>query len=102
MALGHPISSFDSLSDASPTVGCVAPDKHSAGTVHGIHARKKHSRLSKCDRLISPILPFFSSQLMEILSDERNAHIISWLPHGTGFQIHKKKTFATGMLCLSC
>ena len=36
------------------------------------------------------------AQLMEILSDESHADIISWLPHGTGFQIHKKKTFAAG------
>jgi hypothetical protein len=33
---------------------------------------------------------------MEILMDETNSEVISWLPHGTGFQIHKKKTFAAG------
>lgn len=33
---------------------------------------------------------------MDILTDETHADIISWLPHGTGFQIHKKKTFASG------
>lgn len=35
-------------------------------------------------------------QLMDILSDEAHSEIISWLPHGTGFMIHKKKTFAIG------
>jgi HSF-type DNA-binding len=35
-------------------------------------------------------------QLMDILSDESTQEVISWLPHGTGFQIHKKKTFANG------
>ena len=36
------------------------------------------------------------SQLLDILSNEAHADVISWLPHGTGFQIHKKKTFAAG------
>lgn len=40
----------------------------------------------------------FPQKLMEILSDEHHAEIISWLPHGTGFQIHKKKTFAADIL----
>jgi len=35
---------------------------------------------------------------MEILSDETHSDIISWLPHGTGFTIHKKKTFAAEIL----
>jgi hypothetical protein len=33
---------------------------------------------------------------MDILSDENNTDIVAWLPHGTGFQILKKKTFASG------
>uniref|UniRef100_A0A7S3L5V8 HSF-type DNA-binding domain-containing protein n=1 Tax=Amphora coffeiformis TaxID=265554 RepID=A0A7S3L5V8_9STRA len=40
----------------------------------------------------------FPQKLMDILSDEVHADIISWLPHGTGFQIHKKKTFAAEIL----
>jgi hypothetical protein len=35
---------------------------------------------------------------MDILSEEGQAEIISWLPHGNGFLIHKKKTFANEML----
>ena len=35
---------------------------------------------------------------MDILGNEDNAHIISWLPHGNGFAIHKKKTFANEVL----
>lgn len=35
---------------------------------------------------------------MDILSEEGQAEIISWLPHGNGFIIHKKKTFANEML----
>jgi len=35
---------------------------------------------------------------MDILSNESNTHIISWLPHGNGFVIHKKKTFASEVL----
>jgi hypothetical protein len=33
-------------------------------------------------------------QLMEILDDENNADIITWLPHGKGFIIVDKKRFA--------
>jgi hypothetical protein len=40
----------------------------------------------------------FTSQLMDILSEEGQAEIISWLPHGNGFIIHKKKTFANEIL----
>jgi hypothetical protein len=35
---------------------------------------------------------------MDILSEEGQAETISWLPHGNGFIIHKKKTFANEML----
>jgi hypothetical protein len=35
---------------------------------------------------------------MDILSEEGQAEIISWLPHGNGFIIHKKKTFANDIL----
>lgn len=35
---------------------------------------------------------------MDILSNEENQHVISWLPHGNGFVIHKKKTFANEVL----
>jgi HSF-type DNA-binding len=35
---------------------------------------------------------------MDILSNEENADIISWLPHGFGFVIHKKKVFASDIL----
>jgi hypothetical protein len=47
--------------------------------------------------LLTPSLLFFP-QLMDILSEEGQAEIISWLPHGNGFIIHKKKTFANEML----
>lgn len=35
---------------------------------------------------------------MEILSDENNIDIISWLPHGKGFMIRDKKRFAEEVL----
>ena len=35
---------------------------------------------------------------MDILSNEANADIICWLPHGNGFIINKKKTFANEVL----
>jgi hypothetical protein len=35
---------------------------------------------------------------MDILSEEGQAETISWLPHGNGFIIHKKKTFANEIL----
>jgi len=35
---------------------------------------------------------------MEILAEKEIEEIISWLPHGNGFIIHKKKTFATDVL----
>jgi HSF-type DNA-binding len=37
-------------------------------------------------------------QLFDILSNEENAATISWLPHGNGFVIHKKKAFANEIL----
>lgn len=35
---------------------------------------------------------------MEIISNEANADVISWLPHGKGFVIFKKKKFASDIL----
>ena len=35
---------------------------------------------------------------MEILNNEENADIISWLPHGRGFMIYKKKLFETKIM----
>ena len=35
---------------------------------------------------------------MEILSNEANVDIISWLPHGKGFMIFQKKRFASEIL----
>ena len=35
---------------------------------------------------------------MEIVSNEENADVISWLPHGKGFAIYKKKKFASDIL----
>ncbi|EEC50281.1 predicted protein [Phaeodactylum tricornutum CCAP 1055/1] len=40
----------------------------------------------------------FPQKLMDILSNEDNTEIISWLPHGNGFIINKKKTFANDVL----
>lgn len=37
---------------------------------------------------------------MDILSDERHADVIGWLPHGKGFVIYKKKKFAVDLLPL--
>ena len=35
---------------------------------------------------------------MEVLQDPSYRHIVSWLDHGNGFVIHKKKTFASEVL----
>jgi hypothetical protein len=35
---------------------------------------------------------------MEILNNEEHAEIISWLPHGRGFMIYKKKQFETDIM----
>mmetsp|Transcript_9912 Transcript_9912/g.15263 ORF Transcript_9912/g.15263 Transcript_9912/m.15263 type:complete len:236 (+) Transcript_9912:100-807(+) len=40
----------------------------------------------------------FPQRLMEIISNDENADIISWLPHGKGFHITKKKQFAAEIL----
>jgi len=40
----------------------------------------------------------FPQKLMEILGSDEAADIISWLPHGKGFLIYKKKKFATDIL----
>lgn len=37
-------------------------------------------------------------KLLDILSNEEYSEIISWLPHGNGFLIHKKKSFANEIL----
>jgi HSF-type DNA-binding len=39
-----------------------------------------------------------SSQLLDILTNPENTDMIAWLPHGNGFMIHKKKTFANDVL----
>jgi len=38
------------------------------------------------------------SQLMEILDNEDHADVISWLPHGQGFMIYKKKAFEINVM----
>jgi hypothetical protein len=44
-------------------------------------------------------LPFlFLLQLLDILTNEETTDVVSWLPHGNGFIIHKKKTFANEIL----
>lgn len=35
---------------------------------------------------------------MDILSNDEHSDVISWLPHGNGFLIHKKKAFANDIL----
>lgn len=35
---------------------------------------------------------------MQVVSDEENSDVISWLPHGKGFIIYKKKKFASDVL----
>lgn len=47
---------------------------------------------------LSSCLSANNSQLMEILSDENNIDIITWLPHGKGFTIVDKKRFAEEVL----
>jgi hypothetical protein len=37
-------------------------------------------------------------QLMQIVSDESTNDVVAWLPHGKGFQIYKKKKFASDVL----
>jgi hypothetical protein len=45
------------------------------------------------------VAPFLSiRQLMDILGNEEHAEIISWLPHGRGFMIYKKKQFETDVM----
>lgn len=41
---------------------------------------------------------FILLQLMQVLEDPENADVISWLPHGKGFIIYKKKKFASDVL----
>lgn len=40
----------------------------------------------------------FPQRLMDILSDEEHSDVISWLPHGKGFIIYKKKKFAVQVM----
>jgi len=40
----------------------------------------------------------FPQRLMEILFNEENSDIISWLPHGRGFMIYQKKRFASEIM----
>jgi hypothetical protein len=44
------------------------------------------------------LLDRFFHQLFEILENEEYSHLISWLPHGKGFVIHRKKEFAAEIL----
>jgi hypothetical protein len=46
----------------------------------------------------SPLFSIFNQQLMEILSSDEIGDVISWLPHGKGFIIYKKKKFAADIL----
>jgi HSF-type DNA-binding len=47
---------------------------------------------------MSPTLSFLSAQLMEILDDPENADVLSWLHHGRGFVIYRKKAFEQRLL----
>jgi hypothetical protein len=40
----------------------------------------------------------FPQKLMQIVSDESTNDVVAWLPHGKGFQIYKKKKFASDVL----
>lgn len=40
----------------------------------------------------------FPETLFAVISEQENAHIISWLPHGQGFVIHDKQRFASMIL----
>ena len=43
-------------------------------------------------------ISFAVNDVSKIISDPKNYHIISWLPHGRGFSIHDKQRFATEIL----
>ena len=43
-------------------------------------------------------ISFAVNDVSKIISDPKNYHIISWLPHGKGFSIHDKQRFATEIL----
>ncbi|KAI2498160.1 hypothetical protein MHU86_16358 [Fragilaria crotonensis] len=54
-------------------------------------------RRSKTD--VDEYVPMtFPQKLMEILSNEENSDIISWLPNGRGFVIHNKKRFSAELM----
>mmetsp|Transcript_26426 Transcript_26426/g.47749 ORF Transcript_26426/g.47749 Transcript_26426/m.47749 type:complete len:288 (+) Transcript_26426:117-980(+) len=40
----------------------------------------------------------FPQKLMQIVSDESTNDVVAWLPHGKGFQIYKKRKFASDVL----
>jgi len=50
------------------------------------------------DDLEEEIPMSFPQRLMDILNDEEHSDVISWLPHGKGFIMYKKKKFAAQVL----
>jgi len=58
----------------------------------------KDGNMSKHVELEEDVPMTFPQRLMEILSSDEVADVVSWLPHGKGFSIYKKKKFAAEIL----
>jgi len=65
---------------------------------NGKTLKSPKKRVSPEEELEEEIPMSFPQRLMEILSDEEHADVISWLPHGKGFIMYKKKKFAAHVL----
>lgn len=61
------------------------------------NARESSNKASE-DDLEEEIPMSFPQRLMDILNDEEHSDVISWLPHGKGFIMYKKKKFAAQVL----
>lgn len=59
---------------------------------------QKSSTKASDDDLEEEIPMSFPQRLMEILNNEEHSDVISWLPHGKGFIMYKKKKFAAQVL----
>jgi len=59
---------------------------------------QKSSIKASDDDLEEEIPMSFPQRLMEILNNEEHSDVISWLPHGKGFIMYKKKKFAAQVL----
>lgn len=57
-----------------------------------------NKKVSSDEDLEEEIPVSFPQRLMDILSNEEHSDVISWLPHGKGFIIYKKKKFAVRVM----